>query len=717
MSIPFVLADGSAHALGAHWDGYGVNIAVRSRHAVRVDWCLFDEQGEREIARLPLPARDGDVWHGYLKGAGPGLVYGLRVHGPYAPREGHRFNPDKLLIDPYTRALRGRLQWCAAVFGYADGSPDDPAAADRVDSAPFVPKCVVTPALPSLSLRPARPRIPWTDTVIYEVHVKGCSMRHPGVPAPIRGTVAALAEPALVRYWRDLGITTLELMPMAAFLDEAHLVRHGLTDYWGYNPIAPLAVHAPYLASGSPMELAATVDRLHEAGLEVIVDIVLNHTAETGAYGPTLCLRGLDNATYYRLEPGHPERYVDDAGCGNTLDPAQPAVIAWFHATLRYWACEIGVDGFRFDLATLLGRSPAGAFDRNAPLWRTIAADPDLRDLKLIAEPWDPGSGDGALGAFPEPIREWNDRYRDDVRRFWRGDRGARGSLATRFAGSSDIFGRAVRGPSLGIGFITCHDGFTLADLTAYARKHNEGNAQDNRDGSDTNWSANGGVEGDTDDTALLLRRRRRRCAMLGTLLLSRGVPMLLGGDELSRTQRGNNNAFCHDNELSWLDWTAQGDPLRDLRSFVTQALRLRRELRFPCEDAFYSGAPISTSHDDKDIRWLEPDGTEVNVHGWDDPTRQALGVLVAWVGAARDDPQRMFLAFNPCDMALSFRLPAPHGVQHWTVVLDADAVAVRGDAHDMPCGTVLVPAGGLMAWVSTMTPLDPGQDAPPATA
>jgi len=697
---PLALAAGTPQPLGAHWDGHGVNLAVYSHNAVRIEWCLFDEKGERETARLPLPARSGDIWHGYLAGARPGLVYGLRAYGPYAPLQGHRFNPRKLLIDPCARALQGGFIWDDAVFGYTDGSPHEAAATDTQDSAQYVPKCVVAAPLPPLAQRPPRPCTPWCDTVLYEMHVKGFSMRHPSVLEPLRGTLAALAEPALIEHWRELGVTTLELMPVAAFLDELHLVRHRLTNYWGYNPIAPLAAHEPYLAGGNALDLARLVDRLHLAGLEVVLDVVFNHTAETDAFGPTLSLRGLDNASYYRLQPGHPELYANDSGCGNTLDATQPAVVALCHAALRYWACEIGVDGFRFDLATLLGRGETGAFDACAPLWRTIADDPQLRDLKLIAEPWDATAHGHALGEFPAPIREWNDRYRDGVRRYWRGDTGMRGELATRLAGSSDVFGRSGRGPLAGVNFITCHDGFTLADLTAYADKHNAANGDDNRDGTDANWSGNLGVEGDTDDPDVLARRRRRRCAMLGTLLFSRGVPMLLAGDELSQTQLGNNNAFCQDNELAWLDWTARGDPVRDLRAFVRQALALRRGLRLLDEDTFFTGVSPSGDPDDQDIRWLQPDGTELVADAWNDAAQAGLGVLVAGPTLA-GDRDRLFLAFNAGDVPLPFCLPSPHGVDGWLVALDSDAVAPDGaaDLH-APGSLATVPPGGLLALV-----------------
>ncbi|NID14623.1 glycogen debranching protein GlgX [Luteibacter yeojuensis] len=697
---PFVLTAGTPKPLGAHWDGRGVNLSVFTRHARRVEWCLFDSTGQHELARLPLSARDGDVWHGYLEGAAPGLVYGLRVHGPYDPANGHRFNPNKLLIDPYARALHGSFQWTDAVYGYVRGPSAGTGIADARDSAPFVPKCVLTAPLPAARARPARPRTPWTETVIYEMHVKGQTMRHPGIPADIRGTIAALADPNLIAYWRELGMTALEWMPIASFLDEEDVARHGLTDYWGYNPIAPLAVHTPYLASGHVEEIVDTIDRLHAAGLEVILDIVLNHTAEGGANGPTLSLRGLDNATYYQLRKDDAEAYVDDSGCGNTVDPGEPAVIALFHAALRYWACEIGVDGFRFDLAPLLGRWETGRFDANAALWRTIAADPELRDIKLIAEPWDASTRGSALGAFPTPIREWNGRYRDDIRRFWRGDARTRGALATRFAGSSDIFGHAGRTPGMGVNFVTCHDGFTLADLTAYAVKHNEANPYGGEDGSRDNLSANGGVEGPTRDAGVLAARRRRCRAMLGTLALSRGVPMFLAGDELSRTQLGNNNAFCQDNAMSWLDWSALGDPARDLRAWIADALSLRRRLRCLRLDAFYMGTSPSDVADDRDLRWFEPDGREMDDAAWEDGVQRGLAILVSGPSMPGKPRDRLFLALNPGHATLPFSLPAPRGIRAWRIVLDSDDDTGATRGRVVPCGSpVDVVPGGWLAF------------------
>lgn len=702
------LETGKPEPLGATWDGHGVNFAVFSRHAENVELCLFESATGPESARLSLPARSGDIWHGYLPDAAPGQLYGYRVHGPYAPMHGHRFNPNKLLIDPYARALAGRFEWHDAVHGYRVDDPGGTVSFDSRDSAAHVPRCRVVAALP-VSGRPARPRIPWPDTVLYELHVRGFSTLHPDIDPALRGTVAALAEPALIEHFKRLGVTTIELLPTAAFLDELHLVRLGLRNYWGYNPIAWMAMHGDYLPGGDIAVFAAVVDRLHEAGLEVVLDVVFNHTAEGDARGPTLAYRGLDNAVYYRLEPSHPERYRDYTGCGNTLDLAQPEVLDLVLASLRYWACEVGVDGFRFDLAPALARDAEGHFDAHAPLLAAIAADPDLNTLKWIAEPWDLGMPGHFLGAFPAPCAEWNDRYRDGVRRFWRGDRMAVGEFATRLAGSSDIFSGNGRPPSAGVNFITAHDGFTLADLTAYAHKHNLLNGENNRDGASDNLSRNGGVEGDTDDPAVLDWRRCRRRSMLGTLLLSRGTPMLRAGDELSQSQHGNNNAYCQDNALSWLDWNARGDPWRDLRAFVAQATGLRRSLKLLREDRYFDGRPRTDSDGLKDLAWLDPTETRQWQPGdWHDDARHSLAALLS--GPVATGPQareHLYLAMNAGDTPLNFRLPAVPGVADWLCVLDSAAAPYpRARSVHAPDTCVTVAAGGLLALVPSH--LDP---------
>ncbi len=705
MPAPPILRPGAAAPLGAHWDGSGVNFAVYSRNAEKVELCLFDATGQHEVTRLPLPTRDHEVWHGYLADAQPGQLYGYRAHGPYAPRQGHRFNPHKLLLDPYARELHGQFVWNDAVHGYQMDDAAGGLSFDTRDSAPFVPKCRVTAPM-SLDTRPPRPRIPWRDTVLYELHVRGLTMLHPEVPTPLRGTVAALAEPAVIAHLQRLGVTTIELLPVAAFLDELHLVREGLRNYWGYNPIVPLAMHAPYLSHGDVKEFAGVIDRLHEAGIEVILDVVFNHTAEGDERGPTLAYRGLDNAVYYRLDPSQPERYRDFTGCGNTLDLSQPVVVALVHAALRYWACEIGVDGFRFDLASALVRNHEGEFDPQAPLLKAIAADPDLRALKLIAEPWDLGSPGHFLGSFPAPFAEWNDRYRDGVRRFWRGDPGVRGEFATRFAGSSDIFAAGGRQPSTSINFVTAHDGFTLADLNAYAEKHNQANGEANEDGASTNWSCNGGVEGDTEDPTVLAWRRRMRCSMLATLLLSRGTPMLLAGDEFSQSQHGNNNAYGQDNTISWLDWSARDDPWRDLGDFVHRVTRLRRQLTLLRGDRFFDGGSDATRPDSKDIAWLRSDGQELQIDDWNDDAQHGLGILLTDIdGEPRDERTHLYLAMNAGEASWQVHLPVVPNTSDWIVVLDSDVPTSNGAASLHAAGSMMeVPPGGLRALVPHRT-------------
>ena len=513
---------GSPEPLGVTLIAHGANVAVASAHATAIEFCRFDRSGRTEIERIALPERTGDVWHGFIADVSEGERYGLRAHGPYDPRQGHRFNPAKLLVDPYVRALDRRFAFDPAMVG----GGDDLATRDDTDSAPFVPKGIVTRFVKPAAAR--RPRVPWANTVVYELNVRGFTQSHPHVPKALRGTVAGLAHPAALAHLTRLGITTVELMPIAAWVGERHLAGLGLANYWGYNPVAPFAPDHR-LAPGGIDEVRGTVAALHAAGIETILDVVLNHTGEGDARGPTLSLRGLDNATYYRTFADDRARYVDDTGCGNTVALDRPAALRLALDTLRYYAEVAGVDGFRFDLATTLGRRADG-FDAAAPLLQAIEQDPVLRELKLIAEPWDVGSGGYRLGAFAPGWGEWNDRYRDAARRFWRGDPGRVGELATRLAGSADVFAARFRRPSRSINFVAAHDGFTLADVVSYATKHNEANGEGNRDGSDVNHSWNHGVEGPTNDAAIVAARRRDVRNLLTTLLCSRGTPMLGDG-------------------------------------------------------------------------------------------------------------------------------------------------------------------------------------------
>jgi glycogen operon protein len=681
MSANGALEHGAPAPLGAHVAGDGINFGVHAPSAERIELCLFDPASHAEIRRTELPACTAGVWHGFLPGAKAGLLYGYRVHGPHAPEQGLRFNPNKLLIDPYARALAGTFAWHDAVFGHDPNDPAGDLSFDAQDSAPYVPKCrVVAPFAPRA--RPSRPCIPWRDTVVYELHLRGYTIRHPEVPEPLRGKIAALAQPAVIGHLQRLGVTTIELLPIAEFLSERALVRRGLSNYWGYNPIAFCAPHRAYLGLDDASEIAAVVDRLHEAGIEVVLDVVFNHTAEGDEYGPTLSLRGIDNRAYYRLDEECPRRYRDFSGCGNTLDCTQPAAVELIHAALRYWATEIGVDGFRLDLATALGRDASGAFDAQAPLWRTLRADTDLAPLKLIVEPWDMAAAE--RGRFGAPFVEWNDCYRDGVRRFWRGDAGTVAELATRFAGSSDVF--AQRTPTAGINFITAHDGFTLADLVVC-------NA-----GTD---AANGGGDGPASDPEVLIDRQRRTRSLLATLMLSRGVPMLLAGDELSRTQQGNDNAYCQDDTTSWLDWTALRDADRDRSDFVQQLTSLRRQLGVLREECFWTGQRHELT-DIRDIAWLDADGIEMRDADWHDASRRTLGILAS-EHLDREVGAQVFLALNAGDATVSVRLPLLPD-DEWLCVLCSDVDEAPRTLHAGGM-RVAVHAGCLCAFVPGTTP------------
>jgi isoamylase len=568
-AIAFDATRGRSDMIGAIYDGEGTNFALFSENATKVELCLFDAEGAAEIARLELPAMEGGIWFGYLPGIKPGQAYGYRVHGPWAPEEGHRFNPAKLLIDPYARELRGELQWDPAVFGHTG---DDLTRDDR-DSAPFVPKAVVVdPDFDWEADDALRHR--WEDTLIWEAHAKGATMRHPKVPEADRGKLAGLASDAMIEHLQKIGVTTVELLPIQGFLHDQALLERGLTNYWGYNSLTFFAPHRAYLNKGSPEEVKSVVRRLHKAGIEVILDVVYNHTAEGSELGPTLSFRGIDNASYYLLAEDKRHCY-DTTGCGNTLNVAHPMVMRMVIDSLRYWVQVMHVDGFRFDLASALGREAAG-FERDGNFFAAIRQDPVLSQVKLIAEPWDIGEGGYQVGGFPFPFREWNDKARDDMRAYWRRDPGLKGDLAQRFLGSPVQFDHSQRPATSSINFLAAHDGFTLRDLVSYDGKHNEANGEDNRDGHDHNLSHNLGVEGATDDPGILEARHRRSKAMLATLLLSQGVPMILAGDEFGQSQGGNNNTYAQDNETAWLDWDKADDRLIDTVAALSD---LRREL------------------------------------------------------------------------------------------------------------------------------------------
>jgi glycogen operon protein len=664
---------GLPHPLGATWDGEGVNFALFSERASAVELCLFDSpSAPREAQRVPLRERSGRVWHAYLPDLRPGQAYAYRVHGPYEPERGHRFNPHKLLLDPYAKALSGPVAWCDAQLGFL---PDDPAqdlSFSREDSAPTLPRClVVDTAFSWGDDRP--PRTPWSATVLYECHVKGMTARHPGVPERLRGTYLGLVAEPILDHLRGLGVTALELLPVHHVALDAALLRRGLVNYWGYNTIGYFAPD-PRFASGAlgeqVLEFKCMVKALHRAGLEVILDVVYNHTGEGGRLGPTLSFRGLDNASYYRLRPDAPREYVDTTGCGNSLDLSHPRVLQMVVDSLRYWVNEMHVDGFRFDLAPTLARDPF-EFRRDARFLTTLQQDPVLAGVKLIAEPWDLGPGGWQLGAFPAGWAEWNASWRDSVRRFWRGDEGQAAGLASRLSGSSDLFQASDRGPHASINFVTCHDGFTLHDLVSYEAKHNLANGEDNADGSDANHSRHWGAEGETEKLHVLRMRERMKRNFLATLAFSQGVPMLTHGDEIDRTQRGNNNAYCQDNELSWLDWSL-GEYERKLLDFTARVLAIRRENPVFRRRRFFAGDPVGPAGV-KDVTWLRPDGKELTVEDWQDPRNRVLGM---WIhGDASDEldergrPNRgrtLLLLLNAGARSRLFLLPAPPGIGIW---------------------------------------------------
>jgi len=668
--MDFPVADGAPEPLGVTPDADGCNIAVFSAHASAIQVCLFDAAGEREVARIALPARSGDIWHGRIGGIGPGARYGLRVHGPFAPADGHRFNRNKLLLDPYALAIDRPFRLHESMFGYRRKDADD-LSFDETDSAPAMPKAIVV--APDALISATLPLVPWPRTILYELHVRGFSQLHPGIPLTTRGTFAALAEPAAIAHLAQLGVTSVEVMPPAAWLEERHLPPLGLRNYWGYNPVGWMAPD-PTLAPGGWAEVRAAVAALAGAGIETIVDVVFNHSAESDERGPTVSLRGLDNASYYRLAENR-RFYANATGCGHELATERPEVVRLVMDALRTWARRAGVHGFRFDLATTLGRR-AGGFDPAAPLLAAIEQDPELRGLKMIAEPWDIGLGGYQPGNFPARWGEWNDRYRDTVRRFWRGDGGMLGDLATRLAGSADLFA-AKRRASRSINFVVAHDGFTLADLVAYDAKHNEANGEQNRDGSDASYSWNNGAEGPTGDPGIRAARLRDQRALLATLLVSRGTPMLAMGAELGHSQGGNNNAYAQDNPTSWLDWAA-AEPT--LQSFVARLTALRQAHAALHADRFLSGAATDATLL-PDVAWRRADGQPLSPDDWQDPS---ASLLVAVLYAEGD---RLALVLNRGG-AMAVTLPAPRDGFVWRLEIDSssDAPPVLLDTATTTC-------------------------------
>jgi isoamylase len=691
------VTEGNPFPLGATWDGLGVNFALFSAHATRVELCLFDEQGKQEIERIELPEYTDEIWHGYLPDARPGQIYGYRVYGPYEPEAGHRFNHHKLLIDPYAKQLVGQLQWSEALFGYTIGSPDGDLSFDERDSAEFVPKCkVIDPAF--TWSEQSTPRISWDNTVIYEAHMRGISMRHPAVPEAQRGTCAGLTNPELLRHIRALGVSSVELLPVHAFVNDQHLLEKGMSNYWGYNSIGFFAPHPAYLASGKISEFKEMVAHLHAAGLELILDVVYNHTAEGNERGPTLCMRGIDNASYYRLLPEDRRFYINDSGTGNTLDLSHPCVLQMVTDSLRYWASEMRVDGFRFDLATILGRQAEG-FDERHGFLVACRQDPVLSKVKLIAEPWDCGPGGYQVGGFPPGWAEWNDKFRDNVRAFWKGDEGELAELASRLTASGDHYNQRGRRPFASVNFITAHDGFTLRDVVSYDHKHNEANDEDNQDGTDHNISWNHGHEGETEDPAIGQLRAQQMRNLLATLFFAQGTPMLLAGDEFGRTQHGNNNAYCQDNELSWVDWNIdeQGDALI---AFCRRLIALRRSHPILRRRRFLVGH-YNEELGVKDVTWLAPDGEEMTEAHWHDSQARCMGMLMDGraqpTGVKRSGADAtLLLLLNAHHDTCTFVLPEVAGGKHWSCLIDTHQPLLEPTPQPLQNDTLELPGRSL---------------------
>ncbi len=680
MKSPASLMSGSPYPLGATWDGSGVNFAVFSAHAEKIELCLFDEKGRHEVARLPLPECTDEVFHGYLPDARVGQIYGYRAYGPYEPQRGHRFNPNKLLLDPYARRLYGALRWSDVLYGYRAGSVRADLSFDRRDSAAAMPKSVVSAsAFDWGEDRP--PRRPWAETVIYEAHLRGLTMLHPDVRPDERGSFAALGHPRIIEHLQRLGVTAIELLPVHAVVHERELVSRHLCNYWGYNTLAYFVPEPRYLSSGTLREMRTAIRQLHDAGIEILLDVVYNHTGEGSEQGPTLSFRGLDNASYYRLVPGDERLCINDTGCGNTLNLSHPRVIQLVMDSLRYWVDAFHVDGFRFDLSTTLGRETDG-FDPGAGFFDALRQDPQLSRVKLIAEPWDIGPGGYQLGQHPPGMAEWNDRFRDDVRRFWRGDAGGgvRGALASRLHGSGDSFEHHQRRPWASVNYVTAHDGFTLKDLVSYAHKHNEANGEDNRDGHAGNHSANWGVEGPSVDPAIMEQRRKIKRAMLATLLCSQGTPMLLAGDELGHSQNGNNNAYCQDNRTTWLDWSeAETDSGRALSEFVARLAGLRKEhpsLRW----GRYLHGRAQPIPEVADIDWFGEAGERLQPEEWYDTHSGVIALRRAVEDAGRVDVSLVLI--NRSAEARRAVLPPPD--LHWRLAMDTaePSAAVRDVAE-----------------------------------
>src|ERR1700691_2329665 len=687
------LSVGTSSRLGASWDGRGTNFALFSANAQKVELCLFDGQGRREIERIELPERTEDVWHGYLNDVSPGQLYGYRVHGPYAPEHGHRFNPNKLVLDPYARRLAGRLVWSDAHFGYRTGSAREDLSFDRRDNAGGMPKAVVVDEAFNWGRRELRPAIPWEATVIFEAHVKGLTQKRDDVPPNLRGTYGGLSSPAMIEHLRRLGVTSIELLPIHGLVDDRMLVEKKLSNYWGYNTLSFFAPEPRYAQDNALDSFRTAVARLHDAGIEVMLDVVYNHTAEGNHMGPTLSFRGIDNASYYWLKPDNPRFYDDFTGCGNSVNLTHPRVLQMVMDSLRYWVDVCHVDGFRFDLATTLARGPNG-FDRNSSFLTAIRQDPVLAAAKLVAEPWDLGMGGYQVGAFPSQWSEWNDKYRSAMRRYWSGEGSLIGEVSRRMTGSSDLFNHDGRSQRAGVNHVTVHDGFTLADLFSYNEKHNEGNGEENRDGSSDNHSNNCGHEGPTDDPVIVALRRQLRKNQLACLLLAQGLPLILAGDEVGNTQNGNNNAYCQDNEIGWIGWGGldpEGDDLTDFIGHMTEIrqrfpqIRSRHWLHGRCGDRSYG------------VLWLTPSADDMTDSDWNFPEGRFLAYVV---GPTEPSAAPIFIVLNAAPEAIAFKLPKMPEYKKWQQLLNTADVKqttkdfASGSEASAPPRSVLTFAG-----------------------
>lgn len=706
------IREGMPHPRGATWDGKGTNFALFSAHATKVEVCIFDDKGERELYRVELPEYTNQVWHGYLPDVKPGTLYGYRVHGPYEPDSGHRFNPNKLLLDPYAVSYHGKVAWDPAIFGYQMESMDD-TTFDQRDSAPFMPKSRVVDASFEWKGKPESERkggpgyfaVPFDDTIVYEAHVCGFTMKHPAVPEKLRGTYAGFGTKEVLEYIKSLGVTSIELLPIHLFVTDSHLSEKKLTNYWGYNSIGFFAPDHRYASGPAHVlrEFKEMVAAIHDAGLEVILDVVYNHTAEGNERGPTLSFRGIDNATYYSLVPDNKRYYVNDTGTGNTMNLSHARVIQMVTDSLRYWVEQVHIDGFRFDLGTILAREPNG-FDNQSGFLRAVGQDPVLATVKLIAEPWDCGPGGYQVGAFPPGWAEWNDKFRDDVRRFWKGDSSA-AVLTERLCASGATFNNQGRRPWASINFITAHDGFTLNDLVSYNNKHNEANGEDNKDGNSNNLSWNCGVEGPTDDPAVNALRQRQMRNLLATLLLAQGTPMMLAGDEFARTQQGNNNAYCQDNEISWLNWDI-GEKGKSLTRFVQKLTSLRHKYPILRRNLFLTGTYIEELGV-KDVTWINANGSEMEQSDWGDKGMRCFGMLMDGRAQTTGVKQRgheatMLLVINDYHDMVKFTLPECPGGNEWSLLIDTnqeegggkDISAVKfktGEAYDVTARSLLL--------------------------